>query len=129
MRIYAMSEMPDITLRAIHGDTWGDWVFDEKVLALCWKSYDGWYVDLENLRNSAQLADSIFQAATHSYDITALVKALRDPLNPQMHLCSSGVDCEFDPTEWLRRPETDKDVSAVEFRRLHQEFRDRIANE
>lgn len=124
--IDAKHPAPDARLRPIHGDRWGDWVFDEKNLTLHHLVDDrwNWEVDLERFHTSAAMLDSVFQAATHGYDITALVDALNDLLDPQANVCPWSVGRQFNPTTWLKRPRQTKDVSKAEFDAAWKKFRD-----
>lgn len=96
--------------RPVHGDSWGAgenrWIFNEECLALYY-GHTYWHV-LERMTTTARLADAIFQARTHGFDIGALIDALTDLLDPQANPCSWGVEKKFNPTKWLRRPRARK---------------------
>lgn len=95
-----------------HLDRWGRWEWDARRLVLVFRSpWRHWTyeVDPERMHTSAQALDAIFQVAgkheriVSSADIGDLVRTLDDLISPQTHLCSFGINKQFDPTGYLAR--------------------------
>src|SRR5436190_22099379 len=85
---------------------WGLWVFHAATLTLRHQG-EQYELDLEEYSSCAGMLDAIFQVVSTGWcskeDTGHLLDALRDLLNPQMNLCSFGVEKEFDPTTYLTR--------------------------
>lgn len=84
---------------------WGRWHL-EKDLVLAHKE-PRYYIDLETMNSSAEMLDMIFQVNKKSWrkpsDISNLIQAFDDILDPQAHLCSYGTNRKFDASSYLRR--------------------------
>jgi hypothetical protein len=81
---------------------WGDWKFDKGRLVLELKE-DRYEIDLEEITDSAQMLDWIFQlynkgwtTPQEMYDLLGAFQAL---FVPQATLCSFGVNREIDPVK------------------------------
>src|SRR6266850_8563237 len=82
-----------------HGDHWGPWQFDARLLTLTHID-DSWYeIDLETLDTSARMLDLIFQITSKTWvsreDAGHLIEALRALLSLQANLCSFGYERGF----------------------------------
>ena len=89
------------------GAAWGDWHLEASNLTLVLKSGNGSYeVDLEQITDSAQMLDWIFQLRTKPWvtndTISDLVSAFQDLFSPQETICGGGVKQTTNPTAWLR---------------------------
>jgi hypothetical protein len=101
------------------GQSWGRWVFIQWNLTLVLthdgivrntkeseKLFDLDEIDLEEMRDSAEMMDKIFQIHRKSYvtaqDMLDLLKALEYIFNPQANLCSGGQHKTIDATEHLQ---------------------------
>jgi hypothetical protein len=77
---------------------WGGWKLDPKLLTL---TFDGYEVDLEELTDSAQILDGIFQVRGKTWvtpEVMAdFLEAVNDLLHPQANYCSMGVGKTCDP--------------------------------
>ena len=83
---------------------WGNWRL--KVDNLTLEHKDGkYYVDLESVVSSAELADWIFQISMKSWasteDVGNLVRALDAIFYPQANLCSGGRDKHLNAKVYL----------------------------
>jgi hypothetical protein len=89
------------------GAAWGDWHLEASNLTLVLKSGNASYeVDLEQITDSAQMLDWIFQLRTKPWvtndTISDLVSAFQDLFSPQETICGGGVNQTINPTAWLR---------------------------
>jgi hypothetical protein len=91
--------------RPKHGDTWGNWQYDAKVMVLTYLPED-YEIDLEQCTTSAKTMDRIFQLCNKTWlsakDGGDMLQALNDLLDPQANLCSFGQDKKFDATKHLK---------------------------
>ncbi len=92
------SEMKQVA----RGD-FGRWRFNRRALVL---THDqGYEIDIEECRTSAQVLDKIIQVTAKTWaddaTIADLCRAIRFVLDPQANLCSCGV--ERGPVDWAAR--------------------------
>lgn len=86
---------------------YGPWEYDPKVYVLRLER-NGYEVDLERMRNSAQILDWIMQVNGKRWAgplvIAWLVEAVDDILRPQANYCSFGCDAgDRDPLEIIAK--------------------------
>jgi len=93
---------------ALSGEkTWGRWVYCPEKLTL---TFDNYYeIDLEKMRNSAQVLDALMQVAQKSdlvfrqQDKGDFLEAIEELLNPQQYACGSGKSRTFNARRVLQR--------------------------
>lgn len=79
-----------------HGQKFGNWRFNAKHLTLDLYNgdeIDGYYVDLEEISNSAQMLDWIFQISgkqNRKDNVVDLIEAFDAIFQPQKTLCPGG---------------------------------------
>lgn len=88
-------------------DRWGNWVLNRRLLTLT--TTDGGYayeIDLEDITDSAQMLDWIFQIHNKTWNngqtVSDLVRAFEDLFSPQANLCSFGKNRTINPKSFLR---------------------------
>jgi hypothetical protein len=95
-----LNEMPSPQ----HGDTWGNWWYDQKNKVLEHKT-SRYYVILKQCVNSANVLDWIAQIKNKTWasakDLGDLVTALDDLLDLQGNICGGGNDHQFDAKNYL----------------------------
>ena len=84
---------------------WGSWRLVPENLTL---EHDStYYVDLEDMRTSAEVLDWIFQVRDKPWAaaevLSDLLRALCDILDPQANLCSFGGSKTADPVSLVKR--------------------------
>lgn len=115
-----MTELPfarvsEIRLRRAPRPSWGPWKLDPETFELYTDPASVGYsyaVDLETCTTSAEVLDWIFQINTKQWApddhgnaiiVAGLIRALRDLLDPQAHLCSSGLSKRLTKANIRRR--------------------------
>ena len=85
---------------------WGSWVLDSKRLVLTLEE-DQYEIDLEEIRNSAEMLDWIFQLLNKGWTTPQMMYdfliALECLFSPQSNICSFGVNREIDPVEVIEK--------------------------
>jgi len=96
----------DETPMPTHGDTWGNWWYDQKNRVLEHRT-SHYYVILKQCGNSANVLDWIAQIKDKSWatakDLGDLVTALDDILGLQGNICGGGTDHRLDVKSYLDR--------------------------
>jgi hypothetical protein len=90
--------------KPLHGDTWGNWWYDQKNRVLEHRK-ERYYVILNECGNSARVLDWIAQIKLKTWatakDLGDLVTALDDLIDLQGNLCGGGQDHKLDVKAWL----------------------------
>ena len=89
------------------GARWGDWHLEVGNLTLVLRSgHDNYEIDLEQINDSAQMLDWIFQLRTKTWvtnDIIGdLLSAFQDIFCPQATICGGGQNTTINATEHLQ---------------------------
>ena len=73
---------------------WGDWVYDKELMTLTNLKHD-YEIDLEEIENSAQILDWVYQVFNKGWNdplaVYNLLEALEDLLSPQSNYCSGAI--------------------------------------
>ena len=73
---------------------WGDWVYDKELMTLTNLKHD-YEIDLEEIENSAQILDWIYQVFNKGWNdplaVYDLLEAFEDLLSPQSNYCSGAI--------------------------------------
>ena len=73
---------------------WGDWVCDKELMTLTNLKHD-YEIDLEEIENSAQILDWIYQVFNKGWNdplaVYDLLEAFEDLLSPQSNYCSGAI--------------------------------------
>jgi hypothetical protein len=95
LKIVDLRDVPEPKKRT----RWGRWRFIERNNTLEYRREDGscpYYIDLDEMRTSAQCLDWIFQLHSKAWmsdrDRTDLLQAIKERIDPQANLCSFGVE-------------------------------------
>ena len=97
---------PPLTAWRTHGvllmpkTRWGDWSYDKKRCVLMYRPKD-YNVDLKECRNSAEVLNWVLEVNDKNWmtpeGLWDFVQAITALLNPQLNICSAGVDKVVDP--------------------------------
>ena len=76
------------------GNRWGEWIFDRDLMTLTNVKHD-YEIDLEEISNSAQILDWLYQVFNKGWGnplaIYHLLEAFEDLLSPQSNYCSGAI--------------------------------------
>lgn len=91
-----------------HGQKWGNWTLDLRLLTLNYSEGKGrgYEIDLEDMTDSAPMLDWIMQMSAKPWmtpeQLGHLVRALDEVFHPQAYICSFGANHEINPRKHVR---------------------------